>query len=234
MYTGKHRITYYDLDAAGRVKLSALLRMVHIAAEVNANELGIGFTALSQLHMSFVLQRFALAVTRMPAYDEIVTIRTWPDSVARGTFLRKGDMYDENGQKIMEWTSMWILLDLKARKILRPGELPVTLPDFEDNGVTVSPVKIAIPSDDQPFSEYTHTIRYADIDTNQHMNNSVYGDLIANAGDLPQWKEVQINYLAETRLGEEIKVRTTQEGNMYTIIGTANNKTAFAAQIIAD
>jgi acyl-ACP thioesterase len=234
MYKDKHRITYYDLDYAGRVKLSALLRMVHIAADVNANELGIGFNTLTRFNMSFVLQRFALAVTRMPAYDEAVTIRTWPDSVARGTFLRKGDMHDAGGKKIMEWTSMWILLDLAARKILRPSALPVELPKFEDYGVEISPVKISLPDADAGEIKYVHTVRCADIDTNNHMNNSIYGDLIANAlGETGAWREVQINYLAETRLGDEIKVRTTCDDNIFTVTGTVGERMAFAAQVMA-
>ncbi|MCL2198650.1 MAG: thioesterase [Defluviitaleaceae bacterium] len=233
MYEGKYRITYYDLDAAGRVKLSALLRMVHIAAEINATEIGIGFNELSVLNMSFVLQRFGLSVMRMPAYDEMVTIRTWPDSVARGTFLRKGDMHDAHGQKIMEWTSMWILLDLAARKILRPSALPVELPKFEDHGVTIAPLKITLPDTEWPkTNQYVHTVRYADIDTNNHMNNSIYGDLITNAlSQTPPWQEVQINYLSETRLSDQIEVRTTHSGNTYTVTGTTGERIAFAAQI---
>ena len=64
MYEGKHRITYYDLDFRGQVKLSAILRMVHIAADVNAKELGIGFSVLHPLNISFVLQRFGLGISR--------------------------------------------------------------------------------------------------------------------------------------------------------------------------
>jgi len=233
MYKGQHRITYYDLDLMGRVKLSALLRMVHIAADVNANELGIGFKELSRLNMSFILQRFALGITRMPAYDETVTIRTWPDSVARGTFLRKGDMYDESGNKIMEWASLWILFDIAARKILKPSVLPIELPKIEDHGVKIIPEKIILPeSQEEIFSTYTHTVRYSEVDTNMHMNNSIYGDLIGNALSSQNWCEVQINYLAETRLSEEIEVTAHRDGEKFFVIGNANNRISFAAQVI--
>jgi acyl-ACP thioesterase len=238
MYKGKHRITYYDLDLMGRVKLSALLRMVHIAADVNANELGIGFRQLSRLDMSFVLQRFALRTARVPAYDENVTIRTWPDSVARGTFLRKGDMHDENNKKIMEWTSLWILFDIAARKILKPSALPIVLPKFEDHGVKITPENIILPQGDS-FSSYKHIVSYADVDTNEHMNNSIYGDLIGNvlfpsvesAKNSQPWREVQINYLAETRLGDEIIVNAFQEGDETVITGKTPQRLSFAARV---
>ncbi|MDR0272347.1 MAG: hypothetical protein LBI27_03415 [Clostridiales bacterium] len=239
MYAGKHRITYYDLDLMGRVKLSALLRMVHIAADTNATELGIGFRELSQMNMSFILQRFALGISRMPEYCETVTIRTWPDSIARGVFLRKGDMYDESGKKIMEWTSLWILFDIAARKILKPGALPIELPQFEDHGVKIMPEKIDLSEEGEEFFKYTHTVRYAEVDTNMHMNNSIYGDLIGNvlfpsieaAQKSQPWREVQINYLAETRLCEEIQISARRENDTYIIVGTSAEKTSFAARV---
>ena len=238
MYEGKTRITYYDLDFRGKVKLSAILRMVHIAADVNANELGIGFATLHPLNISFVLQRFGLKITRMPVYDETVTIRTWPAEMARGTFIRNGDMYDEAGNKIMEWSSLWILFDIAARKILKPSALPVEVPALTDFGVDVKPEKAYLLAGmSAPFSEHIHTVRYADVDTNMHMNNSIYGDLIGNAvfpneDAAPDWKEVQINYLGETRLGEEIKITAYKDGDVYFVNGQAPGRVSFAASIV--
>ena len=246
MYECKHKITYYDLDMVGCVKLSALLKMVHIAADVNASDLGIGFKEMSALNMTFILQRFAIRVTRMPTYAETVRIRTWPDGVARGTFTRKGDMYCESGKKIMEWASLWILFDIEQRRILKPSALPVVIPTFEVHGVEIMPEKISLLPETlgTEISKHTHTVRYADVDTNMHMNNSIYGDLIgnalffseSNATTLSQnWREIQINYLSETRLGEEINITTHHKVNEFVITGqTGENpvKSAFAARVL--
>jgi len=237
MYENKVRITYYDLDFRGKVKLSAILRMVHIAADVNANQLGVGFKTLHPLNISFVLQRFGLKITRMPVYDETVTIRTWPAEMARGTFIRNGDMHDQEGKKIMEWSSMWILFDIAARKILKPSALPIEIPTLPDIGVDIKPEKVVLPMGfGSPFSDHVHTVRYADVDTNMHMNNSIYGDLIGNAvfhteAAAPDWKEVQINYLGETRLGEEIRITARKDGNICLVNGQAPGRVSFTAGI---
>jgi len=174
MYETKTRITYYDLDFCGNVKLSALLRMVHIAADMDANQLGIGFATLFPLNISFVLQRYGLKITRMPRYDEALVVRTWPAEMARGTFIRKGDMYDADGNKLMEWASMWILFDIATRKILKPSALPIEIPTLTDIGVDISPEKINLFHENMiVLSEHIHTVRYADVDTNMHMNNSI-------------------------------------------------------------
>ena len=239
MFEGKTRITYYDLDFRGKVKLSAILRMVHIAADVNANQLGIGFATLHPLNISFVLQRFGLKITRMPHYNETVTIRTWPAEMTRGTFFRNGDMHDEAGNKIMEWSSQWIVFDIAARKILKPTALPIEVPELTDIGVDIKPEKVAMPMGfGTAFSEHIHTVRYADVDTNMHMNNSIYGDLVGNAifptdDTAPDWKEVQINYLGETRLGEEIKITARKDGDVYLVNGQAPGRVSFVARVIA-
>jgi len=236
MYEGNTRITYYDLDFREKIKLSAILRMAHIAADVNANELGIGFETLHPLNMSFVIQRFGLKISRMPKYNETVAIRTWPADVSRGTFIRKGDMYDAEGKKVMEWASLWILFDIAKRKILKPSALPVAIPDLPDIMVNVTPDKVVY-DDIEVLSEHIHTVRYADVDTNMHMNNSIYGDLIGNAvfannNDSPEWAEVQINYLGETCLGDEINITTGKLGDDSLIVtGSCMGRPSFCAKI---
>ena len=236
IYEGKTRITYYDLDFAGKVKLSAILRIAHIAADVNANQLGIGFSVMMPLNISFVLQRFALKIHQMPKYDQVVTVRTWPAETVRGTFIRKGDMLDEDGNRIMEWCSLWILFDIANRKILKPSALPTAIPDLPDIVVDVSPDKV-VPGDVVTFSEHVHTVRYADVDTNMHMNNSIYGDLVGNAafanGNASQdWAEVQINYLGETRLGDEIKITAGYDSDNNIIVeGNSKGRPSFSAKI---
>jgi len=240
LYETKTRITYYDLDFNGKVKLSALLRMVHIAADINAKDLGVGYDVLAPLGMTFVLQRFGVSIARMPAYNEAVTIRTWPSDVSKGTFLRRGDMYDSTGAKIMEWASLWLLFDIAARRVLRPNALPVPLTGMGHEGVKIMPEKIALPENlAGPFAQYNHMASYRDVDTNMHMNNSIYGDLIGNAifpvtgmcTPKPTWKQVQINYLAEVRFGEEVEVSAYQDGDGYIVIGKSNERTAFIAKV---
>jgi acyl-ACP thioesterase len=231
LYTEERRINYYDLDCRGKLKISAFLRMIHIAADINATGLGIGFNDLNPLSISFVLQRFGVSIQRMPEYDELITLRTWPANIERGIFIRKGEMLSGNGKKIMEWTSIWVLFDVRERRILRPGALPVTISGMGDMGVETEAKKIVLPSNNNnEISSYLHTVRYSEVDTNMHMNNSIYGDLIGNVFN-EDWIEMQINFLAEAKLGDEIEVVCKKEGESFLIIGKNNDKAAFSALI---
>lgn len=238
LYKNKTRINYYDLDFQGKIKLSALLRMVHIAADENATDLKIGFAHLHPLNISFVIQRFNVNIIKMPAYNDVVTIRTWPASTAKGTFTRKGDMYNEQGEKIMEWASLWILFDLKERKLLKPSALPIEIPPMGNQGVNLEPTRIRESIEDfgKLHSRHTHVVRYSEVDTNIHMNNSIYGDLIGNAifpkiSEMPAWKNIQIAYQAETYLGDEIKINACKKENIFLVTGENKDRICFTARV---
>jgi acyl-ACP thioesterase len=237
----KSKITYYDIDRNGRLKFSAFLRMVHIAADDNATELGVGYTQLAPLSMSFVLQRFSAAAVQLPAYGEEIEIYTWPSAIERGAFIRKGMMQNKKGRKLLEWVSLWLLFDLQNRKILRPSALPVSLTGEDDRTVHIKPEKIEIPTDWEnwgaAYHTYSHPVRYADVDTNAHMNNAVYGDLAGNAAFTPDiatgaWEAFHINYLAEARLGDTLAITARRQENTCLLIGDNGNTRSFTAQVI--
>ena len=234
MYDEKRRINYYDLDFGGQVKLSALLRMVHIAADENARSLGIGHDILFARNLTFILQRITFSVKKTPLYGDVVRLRTWPDGVSKGTFIRKGDMHLND--KIMDWASMWILFDFKERKILKPSALNIDLPLYDGLGAETMPKKVQ--ASGELYHSYLHKVRYADIDTNLHINNAIYGDLIGNAvfpsDARPNFSEISINYMAEAHMGAEVLVSayTTESG--FFVKGESEGKTTFTASLLID
>jgi len=230
-------MNYYDLDAHGDVKLTSMLRHINLAAGINATELGIGIT--DTLPLVFVLQRFGLRIAQWPVWNQQIKLRTWPAEIVKGTFQRNGDMYDENGHKMAEWISLWVLIDVEARKVRRPSALAVELPAYGRMGVEVEAHKVDA-EEGEILSAYKHTVRFSDTDTYHHMNNAVYADLIANVLHESQsqsarprnWKEVQINYIAETRIADEIEVQCRQSGETIFITGNVAGRNSFATSII--
>jgi acyl-ACP thioesterase len=242
VYEAAERITYYDLDCYGRFKLSALLRAAHIAADVNANQLGIGYRDLAAHSMGFILQRFGVSAVRLPEDDENVMISTWPASIERGAFIRCGRIESLSGENLVEWTSLWVLFDINARKILKPGALPVQLDCAGMRGVGVTADRVdANGSEGEFFSEHIHTVSFSETDSNMHMNNTFYGDMAADAvygssllfpAETPgEWKSAQINYRSEARAGDRIKLRCAKNGAGYIITGATDQKRVFAASV---
>jgi acyl-ACP thioesterase len=106
-------------------------------------------------------------------------------------------------------------------------------------GVMVEPIKIDLSNDwGEDFSVHSHTVRFNETDTYQHMNNTFYGDLITNAlyinGVTPtpyEWKNVQINYISEMRLGDTAEIKCRKNENGYRIAGENEGKPVFSAVV---
>jgi len=242
VYEKDTQINFYDIDGRGDVKLTALLKHINLAAGANAEDIGVGLDATIPLGLAFVLQRFALRIFKWPVYRQTVTIRTWPAEIAKGTFRRNGDMWDKEGNKLAEWTGLWVLIDIEERKVKRPKALPIELPAYGIMDVAIQAIKIENPKDGQFIASYPHVMRFSEADINEHMNNAIYGDLISNVLEIsenspshtPKWKEIQFNYLAEIKIGDEVDVQCKQAGNNMYITGIVKEQPMFTATVACE
>ena len=242
VYKRDAQINFYDLDWRGDVKLTALLKHINLAAGANAETIGVSMEVTFSMGLAFVLQRFAVRVFKWPTYRQTVTIRTWPAEITKGTFRRNGDMWDKDGNKLAEWTGLWVLIDTKERKVRRPKALPIELPAYGAMDVTVEAQKLDVPEDAKFIASYRHVTRFSELDLNEHMNNAIYGDLITNAlessqsplSHTPKWREVQFNYLSEIKVGEEVDVQCRRLGETFYITGMVKDQPMFAATVECD
>ena len=235
-------LSFYDMDGRGDIKLTALLKHINLSAGANATDIGVGLDTTIPMGLAFVIQRFALRVFKWPVFLQTVTIRTWPAEITKGTFRRNGDMWDKDGNKLAEWTGLWVLIDMEERRVRRPKVLPVALPAYGLMDVNIEAQKIEVPPDAELIASYPHVVRFSEEDVNKHMNNAIYGDLIANVVEIsksplvfvPQWKEVQFNYLAEVKVGDEVDVQCRQMGNTLYITGTTEGRPVFVSSIACE
>ena len=238
VYEKNLTINYYDLDGRGDVKLTAMLRHINLAAGHNSEEIGAGLDTTTPLGLAFVLQRFGLRVFKWPIYRQTVKIRTWPADIAKSTFRRNGDMWSLDGKKIAEWTGLWVLIDIKERKVKKPKALPIDIPVYGQMDVGVEVRKSDIPENASPDVSYLHTVRFSELDINMHMNNAVYGDLITNimemakAEPISRRSEIQFNYLSEAKMGDDIEVGLMQNGSKLCVTGTIGERRIFGAEVI--
>jgi len=242
IYDENIRYNFYDLDGRGDVKPAALLRYINLGAGQNAKDIGVGLDTTMSMGLAFVIQRFSLKIKRWPAFQEETRIRTWPAGIAKGTYRRNGDMYDTEGDKLAEWTGQWVLIDINERKVKRPKALPVDLQSYGAMGVNIENIKPEPPQGGVSIAAYKHIARYSEMDVNEHMNNAVYGELIANVLELSEspckkascFKEMHFNYLNETRLGEEIDVEAVQGDKSLYFSGKVGDKAVFTALVKTD
>jgi len=237
IYEQEEKISFYDLDVNGNTKLTALLKYINEAAFYNAEDLGIGIEKTLKINLTFIIQRIGLRIFKMPQLNEKIVVRTWPGNITRSSFKRNGDICNKDGSKLLEWESLWVLIDINERKIKRPSTFPIEIPRYGKMDVEVEANKIVVPEAKEACAVYKHNVQFSELDINLHMNNAIYADLIANvlalfsSPNINEWNEVQFNYVHEAKLGDEVVVSSYESNGCLYITGSSGEKTIFTAAI---
>ena len=214
-----YALTASDIDCHRRLRLSNLLSYLQNIATDHAEILGLGGDRMMRDYGAFwMMVRSHLSLRRPITYeDEAVMIHTWHRGVTKSaTVFRDFDIYV--GEELVgEAVASWVIVDVEARRILKPGTLPALLTTVRPEVVKdIVPAKISMPHElDEVFRR---VVRYSDTDINGHMNNTRYADIACDALAYERFadrfvSEMQINYLQESFPGDELGVlsATTEE-----------------------
>jgi len=199
---------YHELDPRNRVRLTVILAWLQEIGAEHALQLGVGLKRLRKRGLTWVLSRLTIELLRPIIGTELVTVTTWP--VTREGFFSIRDflLTDHQGQTIGRATSSWAALDLRTR---RPVSIDEHLPDY--------PLLLQRALDDPfatlPLLEECQTglqlpVLRADLDMNNHVNNTIYAGwaLEAVPEELIKRAEpvlIEIGFRAEALYGDSIR-----------------------------
>lgn len=197
----------HESDIRGKVRPVILLAYLQNVASEHANQLGVSVRSLQSLGLTWVMSRIHLLLQRYPRRGETLIIRTWPVT-REGLFtVRDFELLDAAGVAIGTATSSWAVLDLKSR---RPVRINDRLPHYPLRPVrSLEDRFTTLPVLENPETRICMPVLRADLDLNQHVNNTVYAGwgLEAAPGsvaDSCQPIEIEINFRAEAHYGDSI------------------------------
>jgi medium-chain acyl-[acyl-carrier-protein] hydrolase len=159
----------YECDPQGRLRLESLLNYFQDSAAEHAERLGAGVIALIQRNLTWVLSRYHVRVFRYPSWKETVELATWP-GLSQGLFsLREFEIRDGKGSLLAAASSSWMLIDLKTKRPVSPGERLGPYPRDPRRAVEAGfePLPIVGPAD----IEQSFRVRLSDLDWNRHVNH---------------------------------------------------------------
>ncbi|GEJ58185.1 acyl-[acyl-carrier-protein] thioesterase [Anaeromyxobacter diazotrophicus] len=201
----------YDTDAFGELALPALASYLQEVAGHHATALGCGLDALRPRGLTWVLVRQRVEAPRPIALGEELEIATWPSGLHPLVVTREFTVSGADGQELARASTAWLVLDLTARKPVRPeAVLDAALrPHLE--AVAPVPPRLPPPAEGAPSRRFE--VRYADIDLNRHVTNTSYLGWALEGVPEASWlaeraSAVEVHYLAEARLGDAVRVRT--------------------------
>jgi len=196
----------------------------NIATE-HAEILGVGGDKMIADHGAFwLIVRLYLKLHRPIRFGEVLTVRTWHRGVEKSaTIYRDFDLL-AGDEPVGEAVMSWVLADVEARKIVKPGSIPALVASPRPAQVKeIIPAKIKM--SDTLRQAMVRPVYYSDTDLNGHMNNTKYADI---ACDVIQYdkcgdqfiSEVQINYLHECFPGDKILVLQGKQAETHYVRGT--------------
>ncbi|WP_033829152.1 acyl-[acyl-carrier-protein] thioesterase [Bacillus andreraoultii] len=240
-YRTNMHVDLRDVDFAKELKLSTLFSYFQDVASLAAENLGWGIEQLAYKYgVAWVLMRIRVEVTRMPKYNEEITIETWPHEPKRIEFERDFLVRNTRGDILIKASSIWVLMDINERKLKRNDSIGIQYPAVREERALNN--KLSKLQDYGNIEKvYKKVIGYSDIDFNGHLNNSKYVDYVMDVFPIEKHnqfevKSVEMNFNNEAFPGETIilyKDITQSEDDIIYIEGRNedNSKTLFKSLV---
>lgn len=217
-----HTIRAHECGPDGLLKLHVLLDYLQDIAATHAELLNVGLSALTEKGTLWVLSRLGLQITRYPACDEKIILKTYPSGISGLFATREYWMTGEDGTPLVKGTSFWLVLDAKTYRPLKAASfLPENMP-LNENMDRFFPELGKIGKQETDSSGSVFTVRHGDIDMNRHLNNAVFGRMLFDTlckekNTFLSVKNLQINFISSGELGAEIHsgANIDQNGNFY-------------------
>jgi len=208
-----YRIRITEVDAHNQLTIPALNGLLQemawrhsVVEKVSVHELS------AQHNISWVLSRLKIWISRLPNYDETVTVKTYVKGLDKYFYHRDFKVIDVDGVEIITASSVWGLMDIVKRRLSSIPEWMITITQILEEENPVEQVSGKILGINQVGIEKRFDIRWHDIDSNKHVNNTKYVEWlmesvptdILNNGTL---KSIDMIFKNESVLGDKI---TTQ------------------------
>lgn len=220
-----------EVGEGNDLKIGAFMRGMQDAANYHLHQEGITVQHIMDVNMAFVLTRLVLEIDDLPSNNGVIGFKTWHKAKKGISFLRDF-IITCDGKEVARAATSWVLLDTKTKTILRPKVFPYDISMLEmDSGITFE--KSHFPQDLTFFGN--RTIVYSDLDSNGHMNNAKYGDIITDVlfADACQNKieKLDIHFLSEAKKGDQLELWLKKMDQLAYVKGTLGDTTCFTAEI---
>ena len=218
----------------GSLKYTDLCNLLQLTAATHSEIGGISFSDMQEFDQAWVLSRMRVEITELPKWKDIVTVKTWINSLENSRSVRALEMY-VNGKKVVGSETFWAVFNTKKR---RPEALALPFEHYElypENKATKQGFsKINLNYEKEMVFE--KTVVLSDLDIVNHVNNVKYLewclDLVDEKIILNQAIEsFEMNFIKELSLKDEVVIHESLNKNNTVFSITKEDKTCFALQL---
>jgi len=180
IFETQHTIQYYEADVKQQVTLPMLINVALEASTEQAADLNIGEAEVHAQGLGWIILETAVKVQRMPQVHDNVTVTTWIEEANSFFCIRHFEIL-QDGELLVEIKMLFALLDMNTRKLTR---IPESFIEVLEPNVVKRVKRLATNdmwADGEEWQDaQTYAVRYNDIDTNLHVNNSRYYEWVTD------------------------------------------------------
>ena len=227
-------ITFLQCYPNGYLKYTDLCNILQLTAGVHAELGGISFSDMQVHHQAWVLSRMRVEIKRLPKWRDVVTVKTWINSLENSRSIRCLELYIGD-EKIVGCETFWAVFNTQTR---RPENLALPHAHFEkypdDKATVIQFSKIDTTIDKTFITE--KMILLSDLDIVNHANSVKYLEwcldyvepkLLLNQ----RLESFEMNYLKEVSLADTIAIEKSSIENPMIFTVNSANKICFALQL---
>jgi acyl-ACP thioesterase len=227
-------INFTQCTPNGYLKYTDLCNLLQLTAASHSELGGISFTDMQEFNQAWVLSRMRVEITELPKWRDLITVKTWINSLENSRSVRALEIY-VNEKKIVGSETFWAVFNTQTR---RPEALALPYRHFDlfpnNKATQVGFSKIEL----NPIKEtvFEKTVYLSDLDIVNHVNNVKYLewclDLIAEKTILEQKiVSFEMNFLKELSLKDKVIIHENFGKNRTVFSITKEDKTCFALQL---
>ncbi len=218
----------------GYLKYTDLCNILQLTAASHSEVGGISFSDMQEFDQAWVLSRMRVEMSALPKWRDVVTVKTWINSLENSRSVRALEMY-VNGKKIVGSETFWAVFNTEKR---RPETLALPYDHFDlypDMRATQEGFsKINIESEKEDLFE--KTVCLSDLDIVNHVNNVRYlewcldhvdADLILSQ----KIRSFEMNFMKELSLNDTVIIHENFSEDSILFSITKDDKNCYALQL---
>ena len=229
-------INFTQCTPNGFLKYTDLCNILQLTAAAHSEVGGISFFDMQEFHQAWVLSRMRVEISTLPKWQDVVTVKTWINSLENSRSVRALEMY-VNGKKIVGCETYWAVFSTQLR---RPEALALPYEHFElfpENRATSEGFsKININHEKEAVFE--KTVYLSDLDIVNHVNNVKYLEWCLDHVDpkrimKQEVKSFEMNFMKELSLKDNVVIHESEDDDhtAATFSITKGEKTCFALEL---
>lgn len=226
----KITLFYSYFDYKDRLSTKSILNIFQDVASIHGEELGVGYQAMLNKNLYWVLSRIKIDIIKMPEVNQTVIVETWPHQKGRIDFDRDLKITSEDGELLIIGTSKWCVIDTVKRMLQRTDNVNYTGEYCLDVNYPNQFDKINLPENNLNL-QFSHNVQISDLDHNKHMNNTNYANLVLNAVENKTYTHFEINFKNECVLNDQLDIYSTKQEDEEFVVGKVEDKISFVALI---